>query len=121
LLSRSDIQRIVGATHPDEILLAIPSATGAQVRKILNDLAACKIPIKTLPPLAKLDDSRVVVSQIQKLSIEDLLDRPPIGLSLEPVRELVRGKRVLITGAGGSIGSVGPEIANTGGVRDPPG
>ena len=103
--SRVDIQRIVGATHPDEILLAIPSATGAQVRKILNDLTAYKIPIKTLPPLAKLDDSRVVVSQIQKLSIEDLLDRPPIDLSLEPVRELVRGKRVLITGAGGSIGS----------------
>jgi FlaA1/EpsC-like NDP-sugar epimerase len=103
--SRADIQKIVGATHPDEILLAIPSATGAQVRKIFNELAVFKIPIKTLPPLAKLDDSRVVVSQIQNLSIEDLLDRAPIGLSLEPVRELVRGKRVLITGAGGSIGS----------------
>jgi FlaA1/EpsC-like NDP-sugar epimerase len=103
--ARADVQRIVSATHPDEILLAIPSATGAQVRKILNDLASFKIPIKTLPALAKFDNSRVGVSQIHKLSVEDLLDRAPVGLDLEAVRELVRGKRVLVTGAGGSIGS----------------
>lgn len=103
--SRDDIRKIVGAHRPDEILLAIPSASGSQVRKILSDLAASKVPIKTLPPLAKLADNRVGVSQIHNLSIEDLLDRPPVGLNIDPVRELVRGKRVLITGAGGSIGS----------------
>src|SRR5262245_48843632 len=102
--SRGELPQIVRNCHPDEILLAIPSATGAQVRTILRALETFKIPIKTLPALVKLRNT-VGISQIQDLSIEDLLDRLPVDLDLEPVRNLMRGKTVLITGAGGSIGS----------------
>ncbi|HXF76344.1 MAG TPA: nucleoside-diphosphate sugar epimerase/dehydratase [Methylomirabilota bacterium] len=110
--SGREIARIIEAHRPDEILLAMPSASGAQVRKIMRQLATFKVPIKTLPQHAKLPDGKVAVSQIQSLSIEDLLDRPPVGLDPGPVRKLMRGKRVLITGAGGSIGSeLGRQIA----------
>jgi FlaA1/EpsC-like NDP-sugar epimerase len=103
--SRADITKILQNYKPDEFLLAMPSASGAQIRKILNDVAAFKGPIKTLPAHDKLQNNRVGVSQIQKLSLEDLLDRLPVGLDLGPIDDLVRGKNVLITGAGGSIGS----------------
>ena len=91
--------------HVDELLLAIPSASPALARQILTVLEPFKIPIKTLPSLAQLKNGKVGVSQIHDLSVEDLLERLPVGLDLSPVRDLIRGKRVLITGAGGSIGS----------------
>ncbi len=103
--SRHAINKIIDAYQPDEVVLAIPSASGAQIRRILNEVAAFKGPIKTLPTLDRLGNAGVGVSQIQSLSIEDLLDRLPVGLDLGPVDNLVRGKNVLITGAGGSIGS----------------
>jgi FlaA1/EpsC-like NDP-sugar epimerase len=102
--TRSDIHKIVQAYKPDEILLAVPSASPALFRRILTSLEHFKVPIKTLPSTVKFDD-RVGVNQIQNLSVEDLLERLPVGMSLEPVRSLVTGKRVLVTGAGGSIGS----------------
>jgi len=103
--SRGDLPRILQTHEIDEILLAIPSAAPALVRQMLTILAPFKIPIKTLPTLSKLQNGTVGASHIQDLSVEDLLDRVPIGLDLSSVRDLVRGKRVLITGAGGSIGS----------------
>jgi FlaA1/EpsC-like NDP-sugar epimerase len=63
-----------------------------------------KVPIKIVPALEKLND-KVGLSQIQDLSVEDLLDRLPVGLDFTPVQNLVKDKRILITGAGGSIGS----------------
>ena len=103
--SGSDINKIIDAYQADEVLLAIPSASGAQIRRMLNEVVAFKGPVKTLPTVDKLGSAGVGVSQIQNLSIEDLLDRLPVGLDLRPVNNLVRGKNVLITGAGGSIGS----------------
>ena len=103
--SGNDINKIIDAYQADEVLLAIPSASGAQIRRMLNEVVAFKGPVKTLPTVDKLGSAGVGVSQIQNLSIEDLLDRLPVGLDLRPVNDLVRGKNVLITGAGGSIGS----------------
>ena len=102
---QSDIHEIVQSYKPDEILLAVPSASPALFRRILTSLEPFKVPIKTLPSAGKLQNGRVGVSQIQNLSIEDLLERLPVGIGLESVRALVKGKRVLVTGAGGSIGS----------------
>ena len=64
-----------------------------------------KVPIKTLPAAGKLQNGSVGVNQIQDLSVEDLLDRLPVGLDVSPIRDLVKDKRILVTGAGGSIGS----------------
>jgi FlaA1/EpsC-like NDP-sugar epimerase len=103
--ARSDLPRILRSSQPHEILLAMPSASPALVRQILKTLEPFKVPIKTLPALRELKDGKVGIRQIQNLAVEDLLDRLPVGLEWEPVRRLVKGKRVLVTGAGGSIGS----------------
>jgi FlaA1/EpsC-like NDP-sugar epimerase len=102
--TRSDIRELIQTYEPDEILLAVPSAPPAVFRRILTSLESFKIPIKTIPSAMRIAD-RVGVSQIQNLSVEDLLERLPVGMSFETVRALVKGQRVLVTGAGGSIGS----------------
>ena len=102
--SRQDLPKILRSHKIAEVLLAIPSASPALVRQILTALEMFKIPIKILPAVAKLQ-GQVSASQIQDLSIEDLLERLPVGLDIGPVQNLVKGKRILVTGAGGSIGS----------------
>jgi FlaA1/EpsC-like NDP-sugar epimerase len=103
--ARQSIPKILQSHRPNVILLAIPSAAPALLRELLAMLAPYKIPIKTLPSQDKLQDGKVGVSQMQNLSLEDLLERLPVGVDLEPVRSFISGKRVLVTGAGGSIGS----------------
>jgi FlaA1/EpsC-like NDP-sugar epimerase len=98
------IQEILRARRPDEVLLAIPSAGPSLIRRVLTALEPYKIPIRTLPTAVK-NSHTVGIRQIQDLSTEDLLERLPVDLDLGPVEELVRGKTILITGAGGSIGS----------------
>ena len=102
---RHDLQRILASTRPDEILIAIPTAPRKIIREIVHALEPHKVPIKTLPSLGDLLNGAVKASQIRDLSIEDLLARPPVGLDQGPVSRLIAGKRVLVTGAGGSIGS----------------
>jgi FlaA1/EpsC-like NDP-sugar epimerase len=103
--TRDKLAKILQNYEIDEVLLAIPSASASFVRQILTVLEPFKIPIKTLPGLARIDNGKVGVSHIQDLSVEDLLERLPVGMDLRPVEELVKGKTILITGAGGSIGS----------------
>ena len=103
--NRRDLARIIGTEHPHEILVAIPGADVSVVRGVVAMLRPFKIPITTLPDTRDILDGRVAVNQIRTLTIEDLLPRAPIDLSIEPVRGLISGRRVLVTGAGGSIGS----------------
>ncbi|RPJ08328.1 MAG: polysaccharide biosynthesis protein, partial [Spirochaetaceae bacterium] len=90
----------------DEAIIAIPSATGEQLTKIYNDIA--KAPffnIKILPQLSQILDNSGHFIQTRTLNPEDLLGRTPVKVSLKKSLAYLRGKRVLITGAGGSIGS----------------
>jgi FlaA1/EpsC-like NDP-sugar epimerase len=103
--TRDDIARVVARCRPDEVLIAIPGAEAAAVRSLVRLLEPFKIPIKTLPNLREIVDGRIDVRQIRGLAIEDLLARPPVGLDRRPLHRLVAGKRVMVTGAGGSIGS----------------
>ena len=103
--TQQKLPQILQRYQVDEVLLAIPSASASLIRQILTVLEPFKVPIKTLPHPANLSNGKVRASQIHDLSVEDLLERLPVGLDLGPVRDLIRGKRILVTGAGGSIGS----------------
>ncbi len=89
----------------DEVLIAIPSASGKRIREIIHHLSAAGLPFKTIPGIDHLVSGKVQVSQLRPVNVEDLLRRERIDLPGDPVRKLFRGKRVLVTGAGGSIGS----------------
>ncbi len=103
--TRDALPAIMVNQKPDAVIVAIPRARPSTVREIVRALEPYKVPIQTLPSLPDLIDGRVTVSQIRTLAVEDLLERVPLGLDVQPVRHLIAGKRVLITGAGGSIGS----------------
>lgn len=103
--AREDLPRIMAKTHPQAVLLAIPRLEPTTARAIVKALEAFKVPIKTLPNVRDVPNNRAALSQIRDLSVEDLLDRAPVGLDLMAVQQMLRGKRIFITGAGGSIGS----------------
>jgi FlaA1/EpsC-like NDP-sugar epimerase len=102
---RDRLPAAMAALAPDEVLLAMPSAGLATLRAIVDALQPYRVPIKTLPSLRELPVCHVEIAQIRELALEDLLPRPVVGLAEGPVRALVEGRRVLVTGAGGSIGS----------------
>ncbi len=89
----------------DEILIAIPSATGAQMRRIVELCVASGVPYRTIPGIADIIAGKVRVHQLRNVLIEDLLRRPAVRLDREAIDAYLKDKRVLVTGAGGSIGS----------------
>lgn len=103
--TRDTLAKVMADQKPDAILVAIPRAGPATVRKVVRSLEPFKVPIKTLPNLRDLLGGRVEVGRIRNLSIEDLLERAPVDLKPELIKQLIEGKRILVTGAGGSIGS----------------
>ena len=116
--SGEQVDQILRTHQPDEVLLAIPSASPSLIRRVLTIFEPYKIPIKTLPNVTKNPGGIVGVRQIQDLSVEDLLERLPVGTDLTAVQNLLKGRRVLITGAGGSIGAeLSRQIARYGPAR----
>ncbi len=103
--TRADLPRIMGEHRPDEVLLAIPRADPAVFRSVVRALDGYNIPIKTLPSLREILDNKAEINQIRNLSVQDLLSRETVDLDQAPTRALLRGRRVMVTGAGGSIGS----------------
>jgi FlaA1/EpsC-like NDP-sugar epimerase len=103
--SRQDLPAVIASHRPAEVLIAMPNAEPAAIRTVVRALESFKLPIKTLPKLTDVIGGKVQVNDIRSLSVEDLLARPPVGLDPEPVKQLIRGRRVMVTGAGGSIGS----------------
>jgi FlaA1/EpsC-like NDP-sugar epimerase len=91
--------------HPHEVLIALDQPDPAALHRVVDALQPFKIPITTIPTVKDLLDGKVAVGQIRSLSIEDLLPRAPVGLDPTRVRHLISGRRIMVTGAGGSIGS----------------
>jgi FlaA1/EpsC-like NDP-sugar epimerase len=101
----SAIGSIADAVGADEALIAIPSASGKRVREIVRHLSEADLQFKTIPGIDHLVTGKVHVSQLRPVNVEDLLRREKIELPGDPVRQLFKGKRVLVTGAGGTIGA----------------
>jgi FlaA1/EpsC-like NDP-sugar epimerase len=100
-----DLPKLVEGLRPEVVVVAIPNATPEFLRDLIIKLEPFNVSIKTLPAKEELLTDQSTVSQMRNVSIPDLLSRAPIALDNEATRRMVRGKCVLITGAGGSIGS----------------
>ena len=101
----NDLPRIVSKLDVDEILITIPSATGPQMRRIVDICRESMVPFKTLPGLGEIIDGKVSIKALRDVNYDDLLGREPVRLDEKTIRGYLEGKRVLVTGAGGSIGS----------------
>ena len=88
-----------------EIVIAMPSATGRQMREALANCRAAGVPVKTIPGMGELLTGKVLTSQIRDVSVLDLLGREPVQLDETLIRTSIQGKSVMVTGGGGSIGS----------------
>ena len=102
---RDTILEYVEKYRIQKIYLAMPSATAEQRRDILNICKETNCELKNLPGMYQLVSGEITVSKMKKVSVEDLLGREPIKADMKEVFEFINGKRVLVTGGGGSIGS----------------
>jgi FlaA1/EpsC-like NDP-sugar epimerase len=102
---RHDIPKIVSQKRVDQVIIAMPTASGKQIRAIVKICEQAGIHPRTIPGIYELLNGTVGLNQLRDVDIEDLLRRAPIRTDTAAVYGLLRGKRVLITGGGGSIGS----------------
>ncbi|MCH9679949.1 MAG: polysaccharide biosynthesis protein [Deltaproteobacteria bacterium] len=101
----SELARVAAETEADEVLIAVANAGGSFIRRINEASKALDLPVKIIPGIAELVGGRVSLNRIRSVAIEDLLRRESVGLDDEAISSTVRDRVVLITGAGGSIGS----------------
>ncbi|MBS3734589.1 MAG: polysaccharide biosynthesis protein [Phycisphaerae bacterium] len=100
-----DIPHVCEEQGVDEIIIAIPSATRKQLQRVIDVCSGTKLKFQSLPGVGDLIDGRVTVSQMRPVDINDLLGREVVELDWDAIGRFIRGRRVLVTGAGGSIGS----------------
>ena len=101
-----ELPHLLRDRRPDELLIAIPSASGEQRARIVDMARAENVPVKTLPGLNELIAGDLdLANQIRPVEVEDLLGREPVEVDVDAIASYVKGKTVLVTGAGGSIGS----------------
>ncbi len=102
---RQHLSRIMAEVTPHIVLLAIPAAKPSVLRDLVKLFEPHKVRIQTVPKLRNIIEGQVQISQIRNLAVEDLLERAPVGLDITPLRRFINGKSIMVTGAGGSIGS----------------
>ena len=100
-----DLTRVIKNYQINEVVIAIPSAPGRAIREITETCRRYKIPFRTMPGIYELIGGEVNVTRLREVEIADLLRRPPTAIDEGSVGEILRKKVVLVTGAGGSIGS----------------
>lgn len=103
--TRKDLPRLVEKYGVEEVIIAIPTASGKVVREIMTLCEAARVPSRTIPGMYEILSGQVSVSQLRNVDIEDLLRRDPVKINAQEVVKMLAGKCVLVTGAGGSIGS----------------
>jgi len=101
----ADVARLDIRTEATHVIVALPGATAAQRRKAIELAAATELPVLTVPSVSELQDGSARIERVRSIEPEDLLGREPVQLDEAGISELISGKTVLVTGAGGSIGS----------------
>lgn len=101
----SRIRVFIRKYNVEEVVIAIPSVPATVVKKVVSSCRESHVRFKILPSIPDIIGGKVSVSQIKDVEIEDILGREPVALELEKIRGYLTGKRVLVTGAAGSIGS----------------
>ena len=101
----ADLPEVARRCGAEEILIAIPSATGAQIRRLVLLCRRARLPFKIVPGIRAIIEGDVSFDQIRAVAPEDLLGRESVTFRAGSARELVTGRSVLVTGAGGSIGA----------------
>ena len=101
-----DLAHLLRDNRPDEVIIAIPSAAGETRQRIVNECRDVGVPVKTLPAVHELISGDLnLARQLREVQVEDVLGREAVELDLASIASYVTGETVLVTGAGGSIGS----------------
>lgn len=101
----NDIPKLIGEFAVKSVLITMPSASRKVMDQVVRVCAGYGVQCRTLPSLAELADGRIEVSRLRAVTVEDLLGRDAVELDSDSIAPFLQGKRVLVTGGGGSIGS----------------
>nr|WP_320017542.1 nucleoside-diphosphate sugar epimerase/dehydratase [uncultured Desulfobacter sp.] len=99
------VKQTVKSTGAEDVIIAIPSLSAARMRQIVELCKKADVNFKTIPNLGELINGKIDVTSIRKVEYRDLLGREPVKLDQEQIGKYLGGRRVLVTGAGGSIGT----------------
>jgi FlaA1/EpsC-like NDP-sugar epimerase len=101
-----DLPRVLEDVQPDEVLIAVPSAPGTMRARVVRACRDRGVPVRTMPTVFELlQDGGRLMRQVRDVRVEDVLGREPVRMAIEEVGDYLTGRRVLVTGAGGSIGA----------------
>jgi FlaA1/EpsC-like NDP-sugar epimerase len=100
----TDMARVLDSHHVDQVIIAIPSAPGRVVRMVADVCRLKNVPFRTMPGIYELLGGQVSVNRLREVNISDLLRREPVRVQEDLIGKSLRGKVILVTGAGGSIG-----------------
>jgi FlaA1/EpsC-like NDP-sugar epimerase len=111
-----ELPRVLEDVEPDEVLIAVPSAPGTMRARVVRACRARGVPVRTMPTVFELlQNGGRLMRQVREVRVEDVLGREPVRMEIERVGSYLAGRRVLVTGAGGSIGSeLSRQIARVG-------
>lgn len=103
--STHELPALVEELFIDQVIIAMPSAPATEIRRIVDICRNAEVETRILPGLFELIDGRVSINQLREVSLEDLLGREPVDLDNASIAGYIEGRTILVTGAGGSIGS----------------
>ena len=105
IYSSSDLKKLINSKDISLVFLALPSISRSKRNQIIKKLNKFKLIVKTLPSISEIIDGRVTISDIKDINIDDLLNRDQVKPNIKLLQKNINRKIVLVTGAGGSIGS----------------
>ncbi len=100
-----DLRRLARLHHVRKVIIAIPSAPSKLIRRVVRQCHDASLEVQTLPAITDMLDPKRLAAQLRDVNLEDLLGRDPVRLDSDAIAAYLAGRRVLVTGAGGSIGS----------------